>query len=61
VFDGRIQKFLDTRKGDYLVKATNDFFPRHPHDRAVQKNVFAAGEFVMKTRSHLEQTGHAAA
>src|SRR5690242_21565815 len=45
-----IQKLLHSGKGDNLVKLLRDLASCHPKDRAVQKDVFAAGQLRMQAR-----------
>ena len=58
--DRRIEKSLDLGKGDDLVEFPADLGPRHAEDRAVQKDVFAAGQLRMKSGADFEQAGDAA-
>src|ERR1700730_16022745 len=55
VFHRRIEEFLDFRKGDDLVEFAADLAPAHTEDRTVEKDVFAASKFRMKTGANLKQ------
>src|SRR6476659_2218204 len=57
--DRRVDKFFDFGKADDLVELSFDLFPRHPEDRAVEKDVFTSTQFRMKSGADLEQARHA--
>ena len=59
-FDGGVDELFDFGKADDLVKTPDDVFAAHPQDRAIQKDIFATGQFGMKTSSHFEQTAYSA-
>ena len=59
MFDRRVQKFFDFGKRHDLVKLAFDFGLAHSENRAVEKNIFAPGQFGVKARSDFEQTRHA--
>src|SRR5258708_6515331 len=50
-----VQKLLDLGKGNDLVKFTLDLDSFHAEDRAVHIDIFAARQFIVKTRANLEQ------
>src|ERR1700754_1736340 len=51
----RVQEPFDLSKRDDLVTFSADFHSLHAEDRAVEEDVFAAGEFGMKSGPHLQQ------
>src|SRR5208282_343801 len=51
---GCIEKFLDLREGDDLVKAARDLPPAHTQDAAVQIHVFASGQLLVEAGAHLQ-------
>src|SRR5215831_2395543 len=59
-FSRRIEKLLDLREGDDLIKLPGDFAPAHTQDGPIQVDIFAAGEIGMKTCADAEQTTRAA-
>ena len=59
--DRRIEKLLDLGKGDDLVKLAHDLGAGHAEDRAVEKDVLAAGQFRMKAGADFEQARDPAA
>src|ERR1700730_3735770 len=60
MLDRRIEEFLDLGEGDDLVEFAFDLDAAHAEDRAVQEDVFATGQFGMKSGTNLEQAGHTA-
>src|SRR5246127_1372346 len=60
MLDWRIEELLDLGEGDDLVEFAFDLDPAHAEDRAVQEDVFATGQFGMKSGANLEQAGHTA-
>src|SRR5215471_12429386 len=60
MLDRRIEELLDLGEGDDLVEFAFDLDAAHAEDRAVQKDVFATGQFGMKPGANLEQAGHTA-
>ena len=55
--DRRVEKFLDLGEGDDLVELPFDLGAAHAEDGAVEKDVFAAGQFGMKAGADFEQAG----
>src|SRR5215469_11610087 len=51
----RVEKFLDLREGDNLIKFTADFRAGHAEDRAIQVDILAPGQFRMKAGADLQQ------
>ena len=58
-FDRRVNKLLQLRKSQNLIKLRGNFMLFHPQNDAIHKDVFAAGQLRMKTRAHLQQRTHA--
>ena len=58
---GRIEKLLDFGESDDFVELPFDFAAAHAEDGAVEKNIFPAGQFGMKTGADFEQAADAAA
>ena len=54
MFDRRVEKFFDFRKCHDLVELAFDFRLAHSENRAVEKNIFAPGQFGVKTRPDFE-------
>ena len=54
-FDRCVEKFLGLGKGDDLIELRLNLMAPHPEDRAVQENVFAAGQLGMKPRADFKQ------
>src|SRR6476620_4679685 len=55
----RINEFLHSGKINYLIKLRANLGLGHPQNRAVEKNVFASGQFRVKARAYFQQTGDA--
>jgi hypothetical protein len=60
MLDRRIEELLDLGEDDDLVEFAFDLDAAHAEDRAVQEDVFATGQFGMKSGANLEQAGHTA-
>ena len=58
--DWRIEELFDFGERNDFIELTLNLEPGHAEDRAVQKDVFAAGEFGMKASAHFEEAGHPA-
>lgn len=58
--DGRVDEFFDTGKVDDLVKLTSNFGAAHAKDGAGKINIFATGEFLVKTGANFEEGPDAA-
>ena len=58
--DGRVEEFFGFGEGDDLVELAVDFRLVHAEDRAVEIDVFAAGEFGVKAGADFEKRGDAA-
>lgn len=58
-FDGRIQEFFDFGEGDDFVEFAFDFGAAHAQHGAVQVDVFASGQFGVKSGADFQQAGHA--
>src|SRR5207302_4283446 len=58
--DRRIETILDIGKGDDLVKPAPDLGVPHAENGAVEINVFAPGQFRVKTGADLEHAGNPA-
>src|SRR5687768_6581351 len=56
----RVDKLLNFRECDDLIKLALDLRLAHPEDRAIEIDVFATREFRMKTRADFEQRADAA-
>src|SRR5882724_5389451 len=54
-FNRRIDEFFDFGKRDDLIKSFFNLPPFHSKNRAVEINVFSAGEFGMKPCSDFQQ------
>src|SRR5271156_156489 len=54
-FDGRVEKILNFREIDNLVEFSGNFSVRHAQNGAVEKNVLAPCELLMKSRAHFQQ------
>src|ERR1700757_1675642 len=52
-FDRRVEEFLDLSEGNYLVEFAADLGAGHTEDRAVEKDILAAGQFRMKPGANL--------
>ncbi|GAB7026527.1 hypothetical protein JCM15764A_17750 [Geotalea toluenoxydans] len=50
-----IEKLLNLGKINNFVELPPDLFPLHSQDGTIQKNVFTAGQFLMKACSHFQQ------
>src|SRR5215831_15344845 len=59
-FDRGIEKLLDLSERHNLVELAFDFAPPHPEQRAVHKDVLAAGELHVKPRANFQQAAHPA-
>src|SRR5438132_2793240 len=55
-----IEEFIDFGEGDNFIELPADLCARHSQNCAVQKDVFAAGKFRMKTCSDFQQTRYPA-
>src|SRR5882762_1335137 len=55
MFDRRIDKLLDARKIDDSIEAFFDLALPHAKNGAVEKNIFPAGELIVKTGPDLQQ------
>ena len=54
---GGIDEFLDFGEGDDFVEFPGDFGAFHAEDRAVEEDVFAAGQFAVKAGADFEEAG----
>src|SRR5437867_9973414 len=54
-FHRGVEKSFDFGEGDNLIELPLNFRSRHSEDRAVQENVFAAGQFRVKTGPDFEK------
>src|ERR1017187_1758575 len=59
-FHRSIQKSLDVSKGNNLVEARANLSAAHSQNRAVEENVFAPGQFRMKSGADFQQRSNAA-
>ena len=59
--DRRVDEVADAGELDDLVELPRDLGALHPHDRALQEHVLAAGEIRMKAGGDLDQRAGAAA
>src|SRR5258706_7285635 len=58
--DWRIDEIRNACELDDLVEATADVVAPHAHDRALKKDVLAAGEIRMKSSGQLDESTHPA-
>src|SRR5437870_3470661 len=56
----RVDKLFYSGKRNDLVELSFNFHPSHAEDGAIQEDVFAARQFLMKSRANFEQAGYAA-
>ena len=61
MFYRRIEKLFDFSEGNDFVELRNDLRPFHAEDCAVQKYVFAPGQFRVKAGSNFQQARHSRA
>ena len=54
-FDRCIEEFFDFREGDNFIELPADLGFAHAENGAVQKNIFAPGQFRMKSGADLKQ------
>src|SRR2546421_5694550 len=54
-FHRRIEELVNLSKGNDLVELALNFDASHAEDSAIEKNVFAPGQFRMKTCSNFEK------
>src|SRR5213592_607900 len=59
--DRRVDEFLYLRKSHDLVESAFDFVSAHAEDRSVEINIFAAGQFGVKTSAYFQQAADATA
>ena len=57
---GRVQERLDLGKGHDFLEPALDLPAAHPQDGAVQVDVLAPGELLVKTGAHLQERSHPA-
>src|SRR5690242_20414304 len=53
--DGCIDKLLDLREGYDFIEVSGDLVSLHSENRAIQIDVLATGEFLMKSDAHFQQ------
>src|SRR5258708_31073796 len=58
IFDRRIDKSFDFRKGDNLVKFAVRLSATHSQDGAVKVDILSSGKFRMKSGADFEQTAN---
>jgi hypothetical protein len=56
----RIEKALNAGEGDDRIELFPDLRPPHAEDGPVQKDVLAAGEFLIESRADLQEAAHPA-
>ena len=56
----RVEEVLHFGEGDDLIELLPDLRAAHPEDRAVQKDVLAAGQFGVKAGADFEEAAEAA-
>ena len=56
-----IDKLLNFRKSDNIVKSIFDLLFTHAQNRAVQEDIFPARQVRVEARTDFNETGHAAA
>jgi hypothetical protein len=59
--DGRVKELANSGEIDDIAELGLDFCLLHPKDRAIQVDVFSAGELGMESGSDLQQAGDMAA
>src|SRR5215469_9642284 len=55
-----VEKFLNSRKIDNLIKLLSDLGTFHTQDRSIQEDVLTPSKLRMKSGTNLEQTSHSA-
>ena len=56
-----VDKLLNLRKGDNIVKSSFDLLFSHAKNCAVQKNIFTARQVRVEARTNFNEAGHASA
>src|SRR5271157_2900667 len=54
-FDGCVEKILNFREIDNLIEFLGNLSVRHAQNGAVEKNVLAPGELLMKSSTYFEE------